>query len=116
MDTQNKIHDDLGVPLAEPPSDPGCPIRHTALVQLTRRVTTLEQEQQAMQKAFLLNDLGEKDYEGHRLDHKERKDAAEHMDELKLGGARKLVDLALGAVTTLILLGGVEWLKAASAK
>jgi hypothetical protein len=66
--------------------------------ELQEQIDQLTAVVSSMQDAFLTNDLGKKDYEGHRLDHLHRKKIGENISNMKLTGAMKLV----GIMTALI--------------
>ena len=57
--------------------------------------------------AFVRNDLGDPDYEGHRQDHLARLQKTKEIDQLKMAGAVKFVG-AVAAVTVTIFATGIS--------
>lgn len=76
---------------------------------LTERIEAVEREIADIKTAFLKDDLGRPDYNGHRLATKEHQQAKEAMGELKKSAANRIVNAALGGVLSLIGLGAVAW-------
>ncbi len=65
-----------------------------AIKDLEDSVKDLSSKFGDMQDAFLDNDIGKKDYDGHRRDHAIRRDNAKHFAQLKLAGAMRVVGAA----------------------
>lgn len=78
---------------------------------LTERIEAVEREIADIKTAFLKDDLGRPDYNGHRLATKEHQQAKEAMGELKKSAANRIVNAVLGGVLSLIGLGAVAWLQ-----
>lgn len=78
---------------------------------LTERIEAVEREIADIKTAFLKDDLGRPDYNGHRLATKEHQQAKEAMGELKKSAANRIVNAVLGGVLSLIGLGLLAFLK-----
>ncbi len=74
--------------------------------------TRLGAEVELMKTAFLVNDLGTKDYEGHRQDHLRRQRAEQTMDVYKQEGFTTFLRWVVGAIIAAWVLGAGEWIKA----
>lgn len=79
---------------------------------LPQRVAAIEAEQQRMRRAFVLDDLGTADYDGHRKDHAMRLKEAEVLDEYKQTVTKRIINVVLGVVLT-ALGGGIVQMIAA---
>ena len=77
--------------------------------QLNTRMAAVESDVAQLKTAFIHNDLGREDYDGHRKDHYQRSKAAEDeaqtMRELKAGATKKILLGLLGAAMTLYSFG-----------
>lgn len=91
--------------------DAVCEEMHAALVRTNERLATLERRMDAMAAAFMLDDLGEPNFSGHRAWHLEQKVAAEKLGELKQSGAKKLIDMLLVFLGGVLLAGALSWIK-----
>lgn len=78
---------------------------------LTDRIEAVEREIADIKTAFLKDDLGRPDYNGHRLATKEHQQAKEAMGDLKKSAANRIVNAVLGGALSLIGLGAVAWLQ-----
>ena len=87
-------------------SDAGCSIENcdTAL-ELKQRVASIERKQGDMVNAFLLNDLGLPDFDGHRKDHLAIRKASEVMSRYKIGATEKVIGIIVIAVLGLLNTG-----------
>ncbi len=74
--------------------------------------TRIGAEVELMKTAFLVNDLGTKDYEGHRQDHLRRHRADQTMDVYKQEGFKTFLRWVVGAIIAAWVLGAGEWIKA----
>ena len=76
---------------------------------LNIRLTALETDVAQLKTAFVLNDRGSEDYDGHRKDHFERskaaEDAAQTMRVLKTDATRSLLKWLLTIAAGIFMLG-----------
>ena len=76
---------------------------------LNIRVATLEADVALLKTAFILNDRGSEDYDGHRKDHykraKDGEDAERAMGDLKADATKTLLKWALTAAAGIFALG-----------
>lgn len=91
--------------------DEVCEEMHAALVRTNERLAALERRMDAMDAAFMLDDLGEPNFSGHRAWHLEQKVAAEKLWDLKQSGAKKLIDMLLVFLGGVLLAGALSWIK-----
>ena len=77
--------------------------------QLNHRLARVEGDVERIKTAFILNDRGSEDYDGHRKDHFERskaaEDAAQTMRELKTDATRSLLKWLLTIAAGIFMLG-----------
>lgn len=77
--------------------------------QLNTRLVRVEGDVALLKTAFPVNDIGNKDYEGHRKDHFERskaaEDAAQAMRVLKADATRNLLKWLLTIAAGIFMLG-----------
>ena len=77
--------------------------------QLNARMSAVEADVDKLKTAFIHNDLGREDYDGHRKDHYRRTKAAEDdaraLAELKNAATKRLLVGAIGLAITVIGLG-----------
>ena len=89
--------------------------RSDDLRSLNARMAAVESDVAQLKTAFIHNDLGREDYDGHRKDHYQRSKAAEDeaqtMRELKAGATKKILLGLLGAAMTLISFGFLPYLR-----
>jgi len=78
---------------------------------LTERIEAVEREIADIKTAFLKDDLGRPDYNGHRLATKEHQQAKEAIGELKKSAANRIVNAAIGAILSFVGLGIMAWLQ-----
>ncbi len=82
-----------------------------AIKDLEGSVNTLSSKFGDMQDAFLDNDIGKKDYDGHRRDHAIRRDNEKHFAQLKMAGAMRVVGAAAILGVTIFGTGLSAYLK-----
>lgn len=73
--------------------------------QLNNRLARVEGDVELLKTAFPSNDIGGKDYDGHRLYHRARAEEAKAVEGFKLDATRKIILGAIGIVMTLIGFG-----------
>ena len=86
--------------------------QHGDCQDLKARIEVLERCFARMREAYVKNDLGAEDYDGHRRDHAVRKQQDEMEDNYKHKFTAKAVWAALVALRGIVWLGLVEWLRA----
>ena len=72
------------------------------LDELEGRVTVLEVSVKDISKAFIKNDLGEPDYDGHRKKAKEVDDAEGVSRDIKVMATKQLIQWVFGLILTAI--------------
>lgn len=96
-----------------PPSD--CAEVYRQLIaeveQIKATVTHLERCIASLKTAFVINDLGKPDFDGHRKSHHDMITAAKTMDAYKEEGMISIIKWVAGAVLAALLLGLGEWVK-----
>jgi len=87
-----------------------CAANEALIIALDQRVQVMEHSCIRMKEAFVKNDLGLPDYDGHRTDHKHRKEEAQVVEGYKRDVTKNiLLGLAL-FVAGLLSSGLKEWL------
>ena len=86
--------------LCPPGGQPFNPDHCTTALDMRSRIAALERENTVIKSAFVLNDLNQPDFEGHRTAHKKLIAAAEVMDKYKQTFVVKLI-----GVVAVFLLG-----------
>ena len=81
------------------------------LAALQKRVEALEAKCAAFETAFVKDDLGRPDLDGHRKGHISLIRAAQVMDSYKQEGTRGLLRWVGGAALAIFSLGFFEWIK-----
>lgn len=71
----------------------------------------IEQRQIHNTTAFLVNDLGKPDYDGHRVAHRGMVKTAEALDGYKIDATKRVVGIVIGVMFTLLSLGVVNWIQ-----
>ena len=66
-----------------------------AVLAIQKEVTSVRTILGHIDDAFITNDIGKKDYEGHRLDHLYRKKRTESFENAKLAGTFKVIGIVL---------------------
>ena len=77
--------------LCPPGGPPFNPDHCTTALDMRARIAALERENTVIKSAFVLNDLGQPDYEGHRKSHIQLIKAAEVMDKYKQSFVTKVI-------------------------
>lgn len=75
------------------------------------RINELKIEQDLLKRAFLKDDLGTPDYEGHRKSHGVIATSEKVVQEYKVGMTKDFIKIFVGAVCGMILLGLVTYLR-----
>ena len=75
------------------------------MVDMQRQLDTVLRKQEEHATAFVTNDLGKPDLEGHRLYHSRSIKAAEQMDGYKSGMTKTVLDWAVKGLLALLLAG-----------
>ena len=88
-----------------------CKILEADIIALNNRVQTLEHSCARMREAFVSNDLGLPDYDGHRSAHKSMIDQAKVVDGYKADATKEFIKWVLVGVLGVFVLGLVDWLK-----
>ena len=76
------------------------------------RLSIIEHSHSSMREAFIQNDLGKPDYDGHRRGHKQLVKEAEVVEGYQIDATKKVVGVVVLGAITLLLTGALEWLKA----
>lgn len=76
-----------------------------AIIATQREVVSVKTMLSNIDDAFLTNDIGKKDYEGHRLDHLHRKKRSENFENAKLTGTLKIVGAVILSIFTIFTTG-----------
>lgn len=91
--------------------DSACQEAQRLATSLVERVAKLERSVEQYSTAFVKNDLGQPDLDGHRRAHSELVKAAETMDEYKAEGAKNIIRLAATFFAGVLSIGVVDWIK-----
>ena len=85
------------------------------LTDIYKILLDLKNSHDNLMDAFVLDDLGKPDYTGHRLAHKQQIASAAAMQQYKTGLTKSLLDCAMKAAITLLLVAvlasGVNYLR-----
>lgn len=92
--------------LCPPGGEPFNPDHCTTAADMRSRIAAVERELTSIKAAFILNDLGLPDYDGHRHDHRARIEAAKVMASYKITATHKII-AAVVAVFVLFFSAGV---------
>jgi len=92
--------------LCPPGGEPFNPDHCTTAVDMRARIAALERDNTLIKSAFILNDLGLPDFDGHRHDHRVRMEAAKVMDSYKITATHKVI-AAIVAMFVLFFSTGV---------
>ena len=91
-----------------PPPPPQCSCGKEVMEALQRIEGELRDMRHGMgtiRTAFVRNDLGQPDYEGHRQAHLGMIKRAEEIDKIKSAGTMKVVGIVLGAIVLVFMTG-----------
>lgn len=91
--------------------DSACQEAQRLAASLVERVAKLERFAEQHTTAFVKNDLGQPDLDGHRRAHLQLVKAAETMDDYKAEGAKNIIRLAATFLAGVFSLGIVDWIK-----
>lgn len=89
----------------------GCEVIEGDVLALNTRLQKLEHSHGRMQEAFVKNDIGLSDYDGHRTAHKTMIDQAAVMDGYKRDATKTALGWILAFIGGIFSLGFVDWLK-----
>jgi CheY-like chemotaxis protein len=67
-------------------------------VDIRARVAALERDNTLIKSAFILNDINLPDFDGHRTDHRIRKEAAKIMESYKITATHKVIAAVMAAL------------------
>lgn len=81
------------------------------VLELNTRLQKLEHSHARTQEAFIKNDLGLPDYDGHRNDHKVRTEEAKVVEGYKRDATKRLLDALVGALIVIFGTGFWAWMK-----
>lgn len=84
--------------LCPPGGEPFNPDHCTTAVDMRARLAALERDNTLIKSAFILNDINLPDFDGHRTDHRMRKEAAKIMENYKITATHKVIALVIAAV------------------
>lgn len=87
-------HTDSCPPGGEPLNPDHC----TTAADIRARVAALERDNTLIKSAFILNDINLPDFDGHRTDHRIRKEAAKIMENYKITAAHKVIAAVMAAL------------------
>ena len=76
------------------------------------RLSVVEHSHGSMREAFIQNDLGKPDYDGHRRGHKQLVKDAEVVEGYQADATKKVLGAVAIGVVTLTITGALEWIKA----
>lgn len=88
-----------------------CKVLEADILALNNRVQVLEHSSARMREAFVSNDLGLPDYDGHRSAHKSMITQAAVVDSYKKDATRKVIEWVLAAAAGIFMLGLWNWIK-----
>lgn len=86
------------------------------LIEIRDRVARIESRAAAVDTAFVVDDLGRPDYDGHRASHRRMIKDAEAVDNYKMDATKKVIGIAIGFVVLLMTTGFVQELMGKIAK
>lgn len=86
------------------------------LIEIRDRVARIESRAAAVDTAFVVDDLGRPDYDGHRASHRRMIKDAEAVDQYKMDATKKVIGIAIGVVVLLLTTGFAQELVAKLAK
>lgn len=92
--------------LCPPGGEPFNPDHCTTAADIRARVAALERDNTLIKSAFVLNDISLPDFDGHRNDHRIRKEAAKVMESYKVSATQKIIGAIIG-VCVLLFSSGV---------
>lgn len=75
------------------------------------RMSAMEHQYGYIRSAFVQNDLGKPDYDGHRRAHLSQIKAAEALEGYKQDGTKNFIKMVMGFLGGVFALGIVEWFR-----
>jgi hypothetical protein len=87
-----------------------CAANEALIIALDQRVQTMEHSCVRMKEAFVKNDLGLPDYDGHRTDHKLRREETQVVEGYKKDVTKSILIAIALFVAGLMSSGLKEWL------
>ena len=81
------------------------------MLGINERLQVVEHSHARMKEAFVKNDLGLPDYDGHRTDHKVRMAEAQVVEGYKRDATKRFIDILIGGVAVIFGLGFIEWIR-----
>lgn len=81
------------------------------LKDINDRLSKIEHQYGYMRSAFVQNDLGKPDYDGHRRAHAAMMKADAAMESYKQEGTKSFIKIVIGFLSGVFALGVVEWLR-----
>lgn len=88
-----------------------CAALESDILGLNERLQVVEHSHARMKEAFVKNDLGLPDYDGHRNDHKVRIEESKVVASYKRDATKRIIDILIGGVAVIFGLGFIEWIK-----
>jgi len=86
------------------------------LKEVNDRLSVLEHRYGYVSSAFVQNDLGKPDYDGHRRAHLQQIRTAEAMEGYKQEGTKGVIKAVVGFIVGVFSLGIVEWIRTGGVK
>ena len=80
---------------------------------IERRLDQMNSRLDDLSSAFVVNDLGRPDFDGHRKAHLDMLRAAAQLDSYKSDGAKKVIGVVVLTLAAIFALGIIEWIKGA---
>ena len=93
-------------------SEPINPDHCTTAADILTRVAALERDNTLIKSAFILNDINLPDFDGHRTDHRIRKEAAKIMESYKITATHKVIAAVMAALVLFFSTGVTTKLQA----
>ena len=81
------------------------------LTSIERRLDGIEHGMDATASAFVVNDIGRPDFDGHRKSHLQMLKTAAQMDSYKNEGAKKVIAIVVLALAGIFVLGLTSWMR-----
>ena len=85
--------------------------RGLEVADLIERVSRLERLAEQHTTAFVKNDIGQPDLDGHRRAHMQLLKASQTMDDLKVEGAKNIIKLVLAFLAGIFALGLSDYIR-----
>lgn len=81
------------------------------LAAIERRLDGIEHGMDATASAFVVNDIGRPDFDGHRKSHLQMLKTAAQMDAYKSEGAKRVIAIVVLALAGIFALGLTAWMR-----